>query len=42
MGVQQPADLCVRLLETWTAGWVHGMLETPTKNHLTSQDKPGK
>ena len=23
-------NLCVRLLETWAAGWVHGMPETPT------------
>ena len=38
MDVQQSTNLCVRLLETWAAGWVHGMLETPTKGHLTSQN----
>ena len=38
MDVQQPTDLCLRLLETWAAGWVHGMPETPTKDHLTSQN----
>ena len=38
MDVQQSTDLCVRLLETWAAGWVNGMSETPTEDHLTSQN----
>ena len=36
--VEASTDLCVRILETWTAGWVHGMLEATTKEHLTSQN----
>ena len=38
MDVQQSTGLCVRLLETWAAGWAHGMPETPTKDDLTSQN----